>query len=146
MSISVCTVLCDAARNYHSLPEYTPLSTMMCDTPRIHLSLPEYTPLFNKIICATLPESTLPSQNTPPFQKQYYMRPSQNLPLHPRIYPLFRQLYVILSESTPPSRNIPPFQQQYVILSESTPPSQNKPPFSTNILLCDALRTYPSLP
>ena len=40
----------------------------MCDPPRIYPSLPESTPLFNKFICATLPESTPPSQNIPPFQ------------------------------------------------------------------------------
>ena len=77
----------------------------MCDPPRIYPSLPEYTPLFNQFrpICATLPESTPPSQNIPPpFSTNVYMCPSQNLPLLPRIYPPFHQLYATLSESTPP--------------------------------------------
>ena len=52
------------------------------------------------------------------------MRPSQNLPLPPRIYPTFQQLYATLPESTPPSQNIPPF--------------------STTV--CDPPRIYPSLP
>ena len=76
------------------------------------------------------------------------MRPSQNLPLPPRLYPPFQQLYATLPESTPPSLNIPPFstticappriypppriylpfQQLYPPLQESTPPSQNIPP------------------
>ena len=51
-----------APRIYLSLPEYTPFSTNICDPPRIYSFLPEYTPLFNN-----------------------YMRPSQNLPLRPRI-------------------------------------------------------------
>ena len=54
------------------------------------------------------------------------MRPSQNLPLPPRLYPLFKQLYSTLPESTPPSQNILPF--------------------STTIILCDRPRIYPSLP
>ena len=54
------------------------------------------------------------------------MRPSQNLPLPPRIYPTFQQLYAIHPESTPPSQNIPHF--------------------STTMILCDPPRIYPSLP
>ena len=79
------------------------------------------------------------------------MRPSQNLPLPPRIYPPFQQRYATLPESTPPSKNMHPFltnahvrpsqnlplppriylpfQQLYATLPESTPPSQNIPPF-----------------
>ena len=124
--------------------------------------------IFNKCICATLPESTPSSQNIPPFQQQYYMRPSQNLPLPPRIRPLFstnsyvrpsqnlplppriypplfQQLCATRPEYTLPPRTHTPFQKLYVTLPESTPPSQNLPPFSTNILLCDAPRIYPSL-
>ena len=73
------------------------------------------------------------------------MRPSQNLPLPPRIYPFFQQLYATIPESTSPSQNIPPFQQLYATLPESTPPSQNIPPFQP-IYMCDPPRIYPSLP
>ena len=76
----------------------------MSSNPRIYPSLPEYTP----------------------FSTNVYVRPSQNLPLPPRIYP--------------------PFQQLYATLPECTPPSQNIPPFSTTIILCDPPRIYPSLP
>ena len=95
----------------------------MCDPPRIYPSLPEYTPLFNQFICATLPESTPPSQNIPPFQQQY----------------------ATLPESTPPSRNIPLFNKCILCatLQEYTCSSLNIPPFSTTI--CDPPRIYPSL-
>ena len=94
------------------------------------------------------------------------MRPSQNLPLSPRLYlpfqqlyatlpestspsqnllPPFQQLYATLPESTHPSLNIPPFQQLYATLPESTPPSQNIPPFS-KMHMCDPPRIYHSLP
>ena len=96
--------------------------------PRIYPFLPEYTPFFKN-----------------------YMRPSQNIPLPPRIYPSFQKLYAILPNSTPPSQiTPPPFQQLYATLPESTPPSQNLPspsqnipPFSTTIILCDPARIYP---
>ena len=54
------------------------------------------------------------------------MRPSKNPPPPPGIYPPFKQLFVTLPESTPPSQ------------------SQNILPFLTTI--CDPLRIYPSLP
>ena len=92
-----------ALRIYPSLPEYTPSLTTICDPPIIHPSLPEYTPLFNNY---------------------NILRPSQNLPLPPKIYPHFQQLYANLPESTPPSQNIPPL--------------------STTI--CDPPRIYPSIP
>ena len=90
---------------------------------------------------------------------------SQNLPLPPRIYPSFQQLYATLPEATPPSQNIPLLSTTicdppriYPSLPEYTPlfnnynitrPSQNRPhppkihppPFSTT--LCDAPRIYP---
>ena len=80
---------------------------------RLYPSFPEYTPLFNTFVCATLPESTRPSQDilpfsttvwdhsriypslpeyTPIFNKYFIMRSSQNLPLSPRIYPPFQHL------------------------------------------------------
>ena len=82
------TTICSPPRIYPSLPEYTPLSTTICERPRIYPFLPEYTPLFNNY---------------------NIMRPSQNLPLPPRIYPPFQQLYeyAMLQESTPPTQNIP---------------------------------------
>ena len=151
----------------------------MCDPPRMYPSLPEYTPLFKKCICATLPESTPLSQNMPPFSTTIcdppriypslleftlfcnnynIMRPSQNLPLPPRITLFLFSQFICATrlESTPPSQNIPPFQPIYICdppciypslpeytpffnqfinatLPESTPPSQNIPPFSTNL-------------
>ena len=51
------------------------------------------------------------------------MRPSQNLPLPPRLYPAFQQLYATLPDSTPPSKNIS-------LLSTT---------------ICDPHRIYPSL-
>ena len=93
-------------RIYPSLPEYTPFSTTICGPPRIYPSLPEYTP----------------------FSTSTIMRPSQNLPLLPRIYPTFQQLYATLPESTPSSQNIPPLfnnSKDYATLLESAPPSQN---------------------
>ena len=53
----------------------------MCNPPRIYPSFPEYYP-FQQLY-ATLPESTPPSQNITLFTN--CMRPSQNLPLPPRI-------------------------------------------------------------
>ena len=153
------TTICDPLGIYPSLSEYTPLlnnynimrpSQNLTLPPRIYppfqplkyyATLPEYTPLFNKCICATLPESTPPSQNIPPFQQLYatlseytpllnnynIMRPSQNLTLPPRIYPPFQPLkyYATLPEYTLPPRIYPPFQQMY---------------------MCDPPRIYPSLP
>ena len=77
-----------------------------------------------------------PSQNLPlppridtPFFGNY-MRHSHNLPLPSKIYPLFLQLYVTLPESILPSQNlprppeyIPPSEPPYTTLIYSTPPS-----------------------
>ena len=50
-----------------------------------------------------------------------YKRPSQNLPLHPRIHPPpFKHIHVTLPEYTPPSQNIP-------LLNIYMRPSQNLP-------------------
>ena len=131
--------------------------------PRIYPSLPEYTLLFNKCICATLPESTPPSQNVPLLLNNY-MRPSHNLPLPHRIYHLILcdppRFYPALPEYTPfsttiilcdppriypPSQKLPPFQQIYMgdppVIYPSLPEST---PLSTTI--CDSSRIYPSLP
>ena len=95
-------ILCDPPRIYPSLPEYTsPLSTTTCDPPRTYYSLPEYIPFFNKFICGTLLESTPPSQNISLFSTNLYVRPSQNLPLSPKIYPLFNN-YMWPSQDLPP--------------------------------------------
>ena len=125
------------------LPEYTPFftTTCICDIPLIYLSLPECTHLLYKVTLR-LPESTPPSKNMPLFRHilriylpslsehipplYIYFRPSQNLPLPPRIYPLFKHQYTTLQESTPTTHNIPP------------------PLFLTT--LCDTPITYPSLP
>ena len=93
------------------LSEYTP--PLFQQLYAINSSLPEYNPFFNKFICATHPEYTLLSQNIPLFSTtiilcdapricpslpEYtsrlfnnYMRPFQNLPLHPRIDPSLQQ-------------------------------------------------------
>ena len=122
----------------------------MRDHPRIYPSLPEYTPLFNKCIWAALPESTPPSQNIPPFSRNLYVRPCQNLPLPPRKYPLFNKCIICDPPRTypppPPLPEYTPLISQFICatLPESTPPSQNKPPLSAN--MCDPARIYPSLP
>ena len=74
------------------------------------------------------------------------MRRSQNLPLPPTIYPLFKKYNIMRrSQNLPlPPRIYPHFQQLYTTLSESTPPSQNVTPFST--IICDPPRIHPSLP
>ena len=74
------------------------------------------------------------------------MRPSQNLPLPPRLYPPFQQLYVTLPESTSHSQNIPSVSTT-ICDPPRIHPSQNiPPPFSTTIILCDPPRIYPSPP
>ena len=129
-------------------PEYTPFSTTVCDLPRIYPSLPEYrpTPLFNKCICATLPESTPPSKNIPPRLSNNYMRPSHNLPLLPRIYPLFNKCMCDPHRIYPPSQNIPPFSTTTCGCPRIYPSLPEYTPFSTTIILCDPPRIYPSLP
>ena len=144
---STTIILCDPFRIYPSLPEYNPLFSNynimrhsqyltllpriypsfqhihMCDPPRIYPSFPDYTLLFNNYM--------RPSQNLPIPPRIYsplfnnFMRPSQNLPLPPWIYPSFQQLYATLPESTPPSQNIPPFSKMH---------------------MCDPPRMYHSLP
>ena len=96
----------DPPRIYPSLPEYTippphfSTNIILCDIPRIYPSLPEYTPLSTNL-CVR------PSQNLPLFNNcmrpsQKSTPPSQNLPVPPRIYPPFQQLYETLPESNPP--------------------------------------------
>ena len=87
-----------------SLPEYTPpfsTTIILCDPPRIYPSLPEYTsPPFNKCICVTLQNLPLPPRIYPLFNNS--MRPSRNLLLPPRINPLSTNVYYVR-----PSKNIP---------------------------------------
>ena len=86
---------------------------------------PNKGPCICVCICATLPESTPPSQNIPPFQ----------------------QLYATLPESTTPSQNITPFQQLYATLPEATLSSENTPLFLTTICPPPLLLSiYPSSP
>ena len=60
-------------------------------------------------------ESTPSPRNIPPpLLTNLYVRPTQNLLLSTRIYPLCQQLYAILPESTPPSRNIPLLFNNYM--------------------------------
>ena len=89
---------------------YPPLNIYMRPSQILPLS-PKIYPPFPQL-CATLPESTPPSQSIPLFSHlhgtlpestpppfHYYMRRSQNLPLPPRIYHPFQQLCVALPES-----------------------------------------------
>ena len=142
----------------------------MYSDPRIYPYLPEYTHLFNKCICATLPESTPPSQNIPPPFFNNYMQPSQNLLLPPRIYPPFlttiilcdppriypslskftplfnKFIFATLPEYTPPSQNTPPFNN-YMRPSQilpPPPPPQNIPPLVNNYNIMRPPRIYPS--
>ena len=89
-------------------------------TPRIY-------PLFNKCICATLPESTSPSQNIPPFSTTI-CDPPRMYPSLPKYTPLFNNYNIMR-----PSQNIPLLPRIY-------------PPFATTIILCDPPRIYPSFP
>ena len=138
----------------------------MCDPLRIYPSLPEYTSLFNRCMCATLPESTPPSSNIPPFSTNSCVRPSQNPPLPPRIYLPFQPIYVCDPPRIYPSLNTPRFSTTicdppiiHPYLPEYTPlfnnynimrPSHNPPlppriylPFQP-IYVCDPPRIYPS--
>ena len=87
---STTIILCDPPRIYPSIPEYTPPPF------KNYTTLPESTlppriyppPLFQEVLYyATLSEYTPPSQNIPTFSTIFFVRPSQNLPLSPRIPP-----------------------------------------------------------
>ena len=98
-----------------------------------YATLPESTPPSQKIfpleqLCATLPESTLPPKKYTPFFNNY-MVPYQNLPLPPRNYPRSQELYVTLSEYTPPFQNRSPFQQIHMCDPPRIYSSQIIPPF-----------------
>ena len=116
------TTICDPLRIYPTLSESTPpsqniplFSITICDPPRIYSSLRDYTPFFNNY---------------------NIMRPSENLPLPPRIYPLPPlSNYNIMRRC----QNLP---QALYPLSTNSHESQNlplleypPPPFSTYI--CD---------
>ena len=123
-------------------------TTILCDPPKIYPFLPEYTSLFTKFMRVTLPEYTPSLRIYPPFNN--FMRPSQDLPLPPRIYPHFQQLfyYSTLPESIPPSQNIPPFNNCIRHSPETTLPSENTPLFFDNYMPPPSLplEIYPSSP
>ena len=104
------TTICGTPRIDPSLPEYTPFSTTIssCDAPRIYPFLPEYSPLFEQLY-ATLPESTPPSENTPPFFDKciVYNIPSQNYIPPPRSTSIcdIPRIYLSITEYAPFSRN-----------------------------------------
>ena len=91
-----------------------------CDYVKCLLLL-EYTPF--KHLCEALPESTIPLRICPLFP-HLYMRPSQNLPLPPRIYPPFEHLRSIslpeytrlLYKATLLESTLPLFSQLYATL------------------------------
>ena len=148
---STTIILCGPSRIY-PFPESTPLfnqfmcaTTTICDPPRIHPS-PQNIPLFQQLY-ATFPESTPPSQNIglPSFSTNLYMRPSHNLPLLPRIYPLFNKCMCDPHRIYPPSQNIPPFSTTTCDCPRIYPSLPEYTPFSTTIILCDPPRIYPSL-
>ena len=136
--LSTTIILCDPSRIDPSLPEYTPpfsTTIILCDPPRIYPSLPEYTtPLFNKCICLTLQNLPLPPRIYPLFNSS--MRPSQNLLLPPRLYP-FQQMYIMCDPPRIylflPGYTPPPFNN-YMRPSQNIPfPLRIYPPFSTNV-------------
>ena len=119
-------------------PDFTRVD---CGCPRIYPGVdPELYPRGRGRL-RWLPESTPPSQNLPLFIVIIWsVFGSQNLPVNPRIYHPFQQLYLTLPASTPPriytpsSQNIYllPFLQLYVNFLESTPQSLNMSPFCRN--------------
>ena len=108
-------------------PDFTRVD---CGRPRIYPGVdPE---LYPRGRLRLLPESTPPSQDLPPFiviKRSVFG--SQNLPVNPRIYHPFQQLYVTLPASTPP-RIYTPFLSEYI-----------SPPLSTTI--CEFPRIYASV-
>ena len=150
-NLECCSVV--KSKNIPPLLDYTRVD---CDRPRMYPGgdpelylrgrlrwLPESTPSFLDLppppllwLCEVYSAPRI----TPIFNN--YMRPAKNLPLPPKIYPSFQQLYATLPESTPPSQNPPPpLSTNKCDPPESTPLSQTKPSFSTTI--CDPPRIYP---
>ena len=151
------------SQNLHLPPRFYPpfQQIYMCDPPRIY----HPPPLFNKFTCATLPESTTPSQNIPSFSTpicdppRIYSSLLEYTPFStpicdpPRIYPSLPEYtplfntYMRPSQNLPlPSRIYPPFQHLYATLPESTPPPQKITLSSTTVILCDVPKIYPSFP
>ena len=132
---------------------YTPLlqQIYICDPPRIYSPSQNITP--SQQLYATLPESTPPSpriyltfqqmyscENIPHFSTNVFVRPSQNLPLPPRIYPQN------ILEYTPNRiyQNIPPTT---ICDPPRIHPSLSKyAPFLITTCMCDTPKIYPSLP
>ena len=99
-----------ASFEIYSLPKYTRVD---CGLSRIYSGVdPELyargrlqrlsgsTLFCDRMRCFRLLESIPAYLNIPPFSRT--MQPSYNLPLLPRLYHPFLQLYAILPESTPP--------------------------------------------
>ena len=74
------------------------------------------------------------------------MRPSQNLPLPSRIYPLFNKCMCDPRRIYPPSQNIPPFSTTTCDSPRIYPSLPEYTPFSTTIILCDPPRIYSFFP
>ena len=109
-------------------PDFTRVD---CGRPKIYPGVdPE---LYPRGRLRWLPESTPPSQDLPPpfIVIMWSVFGSQNLPVNPRIYHPFQQLYVSLPASTPP-RIYTHFLSEYI-----------SPPVSTTI--CEFPRIYPSV-
>ena len=121
-----------------TFPESTPSSQNIPPFQQLYVTFPKSTspsqnkhPFSTNILLCDASRIYPPSQNTPPpISTTMCDPPSQNLPLPPRIYPLFNN-YMWPSQSLPlPSRVNAPSQQiyYYAMLRESTPFSQNTPP------------------
>ena len=91
----------------------------------------EYTAFSTNVYVRPSQNLPLPPRIYPTSNNCRPMRSSQNLPLPPIIYPHFQQLfyYATLPKSIPPFQNVPPFQQLYATLPETTLPSENTSPF-----------------
>ena len=130
----ICATLPEPTPPLRIYPPYQPI--YMCDPARIYSFLPEYSPLISQFICVTLPESTPPCQNIPPLSANLYVRPCQNLLLPPRIFPSYQPIYMCDPTRIYPSLpEYTPLISQFICatLPESTPLSQNIPPLSDNL-------------
>ena len=135
-----------SSQNLPLPPRYTIFSTNVYVRPppppphRIYPSLQEYAP-FQQLY-AILPESTPPSRNiyTPPLFNNTplfnnYMRRSQNLPLLPRIYRLFQQMYICdplriyssLQEYTPPPPSFDTYIRFFLVMLNNNLQTRQKP-------------------
>ena len=153
--------ICATSHNLPLPPRIYPPLFNVYDPPRIYPSRQEYTLLFNKFICAILPESNPLPEYTPfsaticdpprinPSLSEYmyiplfnnYVRPSQNLPLPPRIIPTFS------TTVWNPPRNLPPFSTNSYMRHSQTrplPPIMHPPLFNNYIYVTLPESTLPS--